>query len=222
MNLAQAEKYVSSAHDIDAYIEAHAGPEPPYLAHIARQTHLYTVYPRMMAGRLEGRLLKMLVQITSSRRVLELGTFTGYSACCLAEGLGEEGTVTTIEKNDEMEQLILENLAQTPFSGRIRLMIGDALEIMPRLEGPFDLIFIDADKRLYPEYLELSVRLSRPGTLILADNTLWDGKILNPEPNPGDLKTRTLQAFNRAVADDARFESLILPLRDGLTLIRVK
>lgn len=230
MKLSQAPKYIPGPDDrtadvaaaIDAYIDAHTEPEPEYLRQVTRRTNLTTINPRMMAGHAEGRLLKMMVAVTGARRVLELGTFTGYSALAMAEALPDDGRLVTIEKNDEMEQAIRANLPLAPHGARVELMVGDALDVIPTLTDTFDLVFIDADKRLYSDYLELLLPHCRRGALILADNTLWDGKVLDPEPRPSDRQTRAIQAFNDSLVSDPRFESLILPLRDGLTMIRIK
>ncbi|MCQ2331768.1 MAG: O-methyltransferase [Paludibacteraceae bacterium] len=210
-----------SSDDIDRYILSHIDAEPDVLKTVFRETALYTTNPRMMSGHLQGRLLKMLVELTGARRVIELGTFSGYSALAMAEGLPEDGTVTTIEINDEMEDFIRKQLATASYGRKINLMIGNALEILPTLSGQYDLAFIDADKRLYRQYFELLLPRMHSGSLVLADNTLWDGKVLIPNPPASDRQTVSIKDFNDFVANDSRFETVILPLRDGLTLIRV-
>ena len=212
------------------YIEAHSSPEGAVLEQITRNTHLEVINPRMLSGHVQGRVLSMLSKMIRPKRILELGTFTGYSALCLAEGLTEDGKLITIEHNDEMEEAIRRNLALSPLGEKIELVIGDAkewLEPSPPLpkggsEGRelFDLVFIDADKKEYCEYLDLVLPLMNEGGWILADNTLWDGHIIDPAYDK-DKQTVALRAFNDKVAEDERLEKVILPLRDGLTVIRV-
>ena len=217
------------------YIERHSSPESAALRQITRNTHLEVINPRMLSGHVQGRVLSMISQMIQPKRILELGTFTGYSALCLAEGLSEDGKLITIEHNDEMEDAIRRNLALSPLGEKIELVIGDAKEAMRRLgdearrrEGTvsdrgdkFDLVFIDADKKEYCDYLDLVFPLMREGGWILADNTLWDGHIIDPAYDK-DKQTVALRTFNDKVAQDKRLEKVILPLRDGLTIIRVK
>ena len=211
------------------YIEQHSSPESPALKQITRSTHLEVINPRMLSGHIQGRVLSMLSQMIQPKRILELGTFTGYSALCLAEGLAEEGKLITIEHNDEMEDAIRRNLSLSPLGEKIELVIGDAKEELKRLgerreakgTGLFDLVFIDADKKEYCDYLDLVLPLMRNGGWILADNTLWDGHIIDPAYDK-DKQTLALRAFNDKVMQDKRLEKVILPLRDGLTIIRVK
>ena len=211
------------------YIEQHSSPESTVLQQITRSTHLEVINPRMLSGHVQGRVLSMLSQMIQPKRILELGTFTGYSALCLAEGLTEDGRLITIEHNDEMEDSIRRNLALSPLGEKIELVIGDAKEAMRRLgerreaKGAevFDLVFIDADKKEYCDYLDLVLPLMRKGGWILADNTLWDGHIIESAYDK-DKQTIALRAFNDKVAQDERLEKVILPLRDGLTIIRVK
>ena len=211
------------------YIEQHSSPESPVLQQITRSTHLEVINPRMLSGHVQGRVLSMISQMIRPKRILELGTFTGYSALCLAEGLTEDGKLITIEHNDEMEDSIRRNLALSPLGKKIELVIGDAKEAMRRLgerreaKGAevFDLVFIDADKKEYCDYLDLVLPLMRKGGWILADNTLWDGHIIESAYDK-DKQTVALRAFNDKVAADNRLEKVILPLRDGLTIIRVK
>lgn len=230
MNLSQEQKYTTDQNNIDLYVDAHCSPEPDYLMQVYRETNLFTVNPRMASGHLQGRLLKMLVQLTGAKRVIEIGTFSGYSALALAEGLPEDGRLLTIEVNDEMEDFIRRQFATAPHSSKIDLVIGDAIEVLSRLSRDsrtssivsFDLAFIDADKRHYQEYLDLLIPLMHSGALIIADNTLWDGKVLIDNPHPSDRQTIAIKAFNDALLADSRVEPIILPLRDGLTLIRIK
>lgn len=205
---------------IDDYILDHISPEPPHLSRLFRHTHTTHLYPRMCSGHLQGRLLAMLTAMIRPHSVLELGTFTGYSALCLAETLPEGGRVHTVEVDDEMEEELLELFATAPGGDRIELHIGDALEVIPTLDEDWDLVYIDANKRDYKRYLDLLMPRLQPGTFIIADNTLWDGKVLDLEKNH-DAQTLALDEFNAYVAAHPRLESVILPLRDGLTLIRV-
>ena len=214
---------------LSEYIEQHSSPESDVLQKITRSTHLEVINPRMSSGHVQGRVLSMISQMIQPKRILELGTFTGYSALCLAEGLTEDGQLLTIEHNDEMEDSIRRNLALSPIGDKVQLLIGDAKEELRRLgerqyaKGAelFDLAFIDADKKEYCDYLDLVLPLMRPGGWILADNTLWDGHIIDPAYDK-DKQTVSLRAFNDKVAQDPQLEKVILPLRDGLTIIRVK
>lgn len=214
---------------LSEYIEQHSSPESDVLQQITRSTHLEVINPRMSSGHVQGRVLSMISQMIQPQRILELGTFTGYSALCLAEGLTKDGQLLTIEHNDEMEDSIRRNLALSPMGEKVQLLIGDAKEELRRLgerqkaKGAelFDLAFIDADKKEYCDYLDLVLPLMRPGGWILADNTLWDGHIIDPAYDK-DKQTVSLRAFNDKVAQDPQLEKVILPLRDGLTIIRVK
>ena len=208
---------------ISEYIELHSSTESEVLQQITRSTHLEVINPRMLSGHVQGRVLSMLSQMIAPHRILELGTFTGYSALCLAEGLSDSGRLVTIEHNDEMEDSIRRNLALSPLGDKIELVIGDAKEWLAQQEkgAGFDLVFIDADKKEYSDYLDLVLPLMRDGGWILADNTLWDGHIVE-EAYDKDRQTVALRAFNDKVANDERLEKVILPLRDGLTIIRVK
>ena len=172
----------------------------------------------MVAGHLQGRFLKMLARLHRPQRILEIGTYTGYATLCLAEALPETGEIHTIEKDDEMESFIWEQFDASDLNDKIRLYIGDALDIIPQLEGNFDMVFIDADKRLYCEYYDLIFDKVKPGGLILADNTLWNGKVLET-PLPSDMQTLGIIKFNEKIKQDKRIEKVILPLRDGLTIM---
>lgn len=211
--------------NISEYIEQHSSPESDILCQITRSTHLEVINPRMLSGHVQGRVLSMLSQMIQPRRILELGTFTGYSALCLAEGLTSDGTLITIEHNDEMEDAIRRNLSLSPLGEKIQLLIGDAKEYLSSLKTsetlPFDLVFIDADKKEYSDYLHLVLPFVRTGGWILADNTLWDGHIIDPAYDK-DRQTIALREFNDLVAHHPRLDKVILPLRDGLTIIRVK
>lgn len=208
--------------DLDDYILRHIDAEGELLHALWRDTQLRLSYGQMASGHLQGRLLKMLVQMTKPLRVLELGTFSGYSALCMSEGLLPEAELHTIEIFDEMEDFIRSWFARSPHASQLHLHIGNALDIIPTLPTPWDLVFIDADKRQYVEYYYMIVPLMKPGGFIIADNTLWYGHVLEEHPRKSDLQTLGVQAFNDIVASDPRVEKVILPLRDGLTLIRVK
>ena len=208
--------------EIENYILQHIDAEPDDLAHLDRETHLYPLRPRMCSGHLQGRLLKMFVRMIRPKRVLELGTFTGYSAMCLAEGLlGEDACVHTIEIDDELEDFIREHFGRTPLGERITLHIGDAKEIIPTIEGDFDLVFVDANKRHYLDYYNLILPRVKKGGFIIADNTLWDGKVVDWGKKLDD-QTKGILDFNDFVAADQSVEKVILPLRDGLTIIYKK
>lgn len=207
--------------NIDDYILDHSDKEPEYLAKINRKTSVRMINPRMCSGHYQGRVLSMLCKMIKPEKVLEIGTFTGYSAVCIAESLPENGRLDTIEIDDELEDFIKENIQLSPYSDRIKLHIGRALEIIPALNETFDLVFIDADKREYSDYFEAVLPKVKSGGFIFADNTLWDGKILE-EVHPNDKQTIEIMHFNDKIASDERVERLILPVRDGLTIIRKK
>ena len=202
------------------YISEHSSPQPAYLDQIVHRTGLYTINPRMLSGHVQGRFLSFLSHLILPVRILELGTFAGFSALCLAEGLQPAGTVVTIEKNDELEDFIRENLALSPLGEQVELHIGSTRDVLPTLpaEELFDLVFIDADKREYVHDYELLLPLVRSGGIILADNTLWDGHIIDPAYDM-DKQTVALRAFNDYIRCDNRVSCLILPVRDGLTII---
>ena len=208
---------------LEEYISTHSTPENDILASITRETHLHVLNPHMLSGHVQGRVLSMISHMLHPKHILELGTFTGYSALCLAEGLEEGGKLVTIEHNDELEEMIRRNLARSPLGDKIELIIGDAVERVKELTNErvkeFELVFIDADKREYCAYLEALYPLVPVGGFILADNTLWDGHIVDPAYDK-DKQTLGLRAFNDHIAADERFEQVILPLRDGLTIIR--
>ena len=207
---------------LEEYISLHTSPENEVLEAITRDTHVHILNPHMLSGHVQGRVLSMLSHMIRPKRILELGTFTGYSALCLAEGLAEGGRLITIEHNDELEETIQRNLSRSPLCERIELRIGDCKLVIGDLKDQdqvFDLVFIDADKREYCAYLEAIYPLVPVGGFILADNTLWDGHIIDPAYDK-DKQTLGLRAFNDKLKEDDRFEQVILPLRDGLTLIR--
>ena len=204
--------------ELEEYILTHIDKEDELLANLDRDTHLYHLRPRMVSGHLQGRILKMFCRMIRPKRILELGTFTGYSALCLAEGLCEGGEVHTIEIDDEIEDFTRSHLARSPYGNRIKLLIGDAVDIVPTLTDTYDIVFIDANKRDYLKYYELVLPKVRPEGFILADNTLWDGHVVDPAYD-ADPQTLGIRRFNDRVAADREVECVILPLRDGLTLI---
>ena len=203
--------------ELQDYIEEHISAEPEHLARLYRHTQLNRLYPRMCSGHIQGRMLKMLTQMIAPLRVLELGTFTGYSALCMAEGMAEGGELHTVEIDDEYADDLRELFASSPGGERITLHIGDALEACDTLPGPWDLVFIDANKRHYPEYYQAILPKVRQGGYIIADNTLWSGKVTG---DSHDAQTDAIRRFNDIVAGDDRVEKVILPLRDGMTIIR--
>lgn len=206
---------------IDDYILRHIDEEGDYLKALYRDTHVKLLRPRMASGHLQGRMLKMFVQMIRPRQILEIGTYSGYSALCLAEGLEEGGLLHTFEINDEQEDFTRPWLERSAYADKIKFYIGDALERIPELGITFDLAFVDGDKRKYMEYYEMTLAHLSSGGYIIADNTLWDGHVLE-QPHPTDHQTIGIKMFNDFVAQDARVEKVILPLRDGLTIIRKK
>ncbi|GHT27048.1 O-methyltransferase [Bacteroidia bacterium] len=204
--------------DLDDYIVSHIDKESEQLFNLYRKANIRLLRPRMLAGHLQGRILKMLVRMQQAQRILEIGTYTGYATLCLAEGLPETGEIHTVEIDDEMEDFIREQFDQSDLKSRIHLHIGDVTAVVPKLEGLFDMVFIDADKRDYCAYYDLVFDKVRSGGIILADNTLWSGKVLE-EPHPNDKQTLGIMRFNDKIAKDERIEKVILPLRDGLTII---
>jgi predicted O-methyltransferase YrrM len=208
--------------EIETYLLAHIDDESPLLKALHREACVKLLRPRMMAGHLQGRVLKMYCRMMRPRRVLEIGAYTAYATLCLAEGLEEEGAlVHAVEINDEMEPFVRPWLEQSPDKEKIRMHWGDIAEILPRLNETFDLVFIDADKRDYCAYYDLVFPQVRVGGLILADNTLWSGKVVEGEENSkaSDRQTKGILAFNEKIKNDTRVEKVILPLRDGLTMI---
>lgn len=206
--------------DEELYIQAHIDPEGELLSRLNRDTNVKLVRSRMLSGHIQGRMLKMFCRMINAKRVLELGTFTGYSAQCFAEALPDDGIIYTIEENDELEDFINEYLAESPNKDKIRLLMGDAKVIIPTLDEEFDMVFIDADKREYCEYYNLVFPKVRKGGFMLADNTLWSGKILDESEH--DPQTEGLRRFNDMVAADERVEKVFVPSRDGLTIIYKK
>ena len=206
---------------LDDYILAHTEPEPEYLYRLWRATNLYTIHGRMASGHLQGRLLKMLVRMIRPRNILEIGTFSGYSAISMAEGLDDDGQLYTFEINDEMEDFTRPWIEGSEVADKIHFIIGDALQEAPKLGITFDMAFMDGDKRTYCDCYEIVMSILRPGGFILADNTLWDGHVVDHSYDR-DHQTQGIESFNDHIAADDRVEQVILPLRDGLTLIRKK
>lgn len=208
---------------LEKYIEIHSSFRNEALDWLERQTNIRTNYPRMLTGKVQGEFLYMMTRMISPRNVLEIGTFTGYSAICMALALEGEGHIDTLEINDELEDLILEGFERAEVSGRVSLHIGDAVEFLRGQDGRklYDLTFIDANKREYPDYYELALTLTRPGGFILADDVLWDGKVY-AEQVPTDKQTSGIVRFNDLAASDPRVETVILPVRHGLSIIRKK
>lgn len=203
---------------IEEYILSHIDEEGELLKNLNRDAHVNLLRPRMLSGHLQGRLLKIFCRLVQPKRILEIGTYTGYATLCLAEGAPDDAEIHTLEVNDELEDFIMKHLHKSKLKEKIHLHIGDALEIIPNLNETFDLVFIDANKRHYCKYYELIIDKVRPGGLIIADNTLWDGKVLET-PHQTDKQTIGIQEFNDMIATDNRVEKVILPIRDGLTLI---
>ena len=204
---------------INDYAEAHTSPDSDLLIALERETHLKTLSPRMLSGHLQGRFLSLISHLMQPKRVLEIGTFTGYSALCLAEGLADNGILYALEANDELEYLIKQSVKKSPLPHKIKLLIGDALEIIPNLNETFDLVFIDAGKRDYPLYYDLVIDKVRSGGLIIADNILWSGKVVEDKK---DVDTQIIDTFNKKIHADERVENILLPLRDGLMMARKK
>lgn len=205
--------------ELEQYIEAHSQREEPVLVELARATHLQVLRPRMLSGNLQGQLLRMLCRMIDARSVLEIGTYTGYAAISMAMGMGEDGVLHTIDVNDELEDFTREFIRKSGLEKRIVFHVGDALKIIPELKEMFDLVFIDADKREYPEYYRLVFDKVRVGGIIVADDVLWDGKVVT-EGEKTDAQTRGILDFNDMVQADERVENLLLPVRHGLMLMR--
>lgn len=201
------------------YAEAHTSPESDVLQRLNRDTHAHVLHPRMLSGHLQGSLLAMFSHMIRPRRVLEIGTYTGYSALCLAEGLADGGRVLTIDKNEELESIARRYWAESPHGANIDLNIGQASAIIPNLDEVFDLVFIDADKENYALYYKLVFDKVRPGGFILADNVLWSGKVVEPI-KPADRDTQAVIAFNQLIHQDPRVDNLLLPVRDGMLIAR--
>jgi caffeoyl-CoA O-methyltransferase len=210
---------VKKEKELEKYILEHISPEDSVLRELARETHMKILGARMLSGHLQGQVLTMLSKMIQPERILELGTFTGYSAICLARGLKEHGKLITIEQDDELEEFAHKYFSKAGVQNKIVQLIGSALEIIPSLSETFDLVFMDADKREYLDYYNLIFNKVRAGGYIIADNTLWSGKVLE-KPTPGDEQTFGITTFNEKIKNDSRVEKVILPLRDGITIIR--
>ena len=206
---------------LDRYLREHSTPPEEALDWIYAATYMHTNHPHMISGPVQGRLLRMIASLSGAKRVLEIGAFTGYSTACIALALPEDGMVDTLEQNDELEDLMRKGWEKAGVSKRIRLHLGDAIRTLKTLSGPYDMVFMDADKRQYADYYSLALPLLRPGGLMIADDVLWNGKVYAPGAD-ADPKTRGLTEFNDMVAKDPRVETVMIPLRDGLSLIRKK
>lgn len=201
------------------YVVAHSQEEPPLLADLSRQTHLKVLQPRMLSGPLQGRFLSVLTKLLQPKKILEVGTFTGYATLCLAEGLVKDGQIDTLDKNEELVDFQRSFFDRSPWGKQIHQHCGDAIEIIPTLEGQYDLVFLDADKKNYLNYLELLLPKIKKGGLLLSDNVLWSGKVLE-ETQKNDRDTAVLKEYNQKLAKHPQLETVLLPLRDGLTLSR--
>ena len=201
--------------DLLRYAEEHTSPESDLLKKINRDTHAHVLMPRMLSGHLQGRVLAMISHMVRPHRILEIGTYTGYSALCMAEGLAQGGKIITIDINEELEQKVRGHFQS--WEDKVEYRIGNALQIIPTLNDVFDLVFIDADKNNYSNYFDLVIDKVRPGGFILADNVLWSGKVFNKNP---DADTRAITAFNEKILNDSRVENVLLPIRDGIMMIR--
>lgn len=206
-------------HSVDSYIEEHTSPVSPLLDELERQTYLKVLRPQMVSGHIQGKVLEMLCRMIQPKRVLELGTFTGYSALCIATALPDGAVLHTIDVNDELEDFVRPYFERSGLQDKIEYHLGDALDIVPTLGGNFDLVFIDADKREYPQYYNLVIDAVRPGGFIIADDVLWYGKI-NGDTPANDTYTQGLQQFNDMVQSDTRVENVIFPIRDGLMVMQ--
>jgi len=205
---------------LEKYITEHSEEEPDFLAQLTRETHLKVVRPRMLTGHYQGRVLSLLSKLVRPERILEIGTYTGYSAICLAEGLRKDGQLHTMDINEELADLQRKYFEISGYGAQIIQHVGDAVDIIPSLEGHFDLVFIDAEKTQYDAYFEASIQKCRSGSILLSDNVLWSGKVVEPI-SKNDKATEALLKYNKKLADDPRVETVVLPIRDGLTLSRV-
>ncbi len=210
--------------ELERYIRNYSSPEDELLAQLERESYMRVVQPQMVSGHVQGLFLTMLTRMIRPRRVLEIGTFTGYATLCFAEGLPEDGVIDTVEIEDELEGIQSEFFARSPHAHKIRRHTGSALDVVPSIGECYDLVFLDGDKREYPDYYRMLLDggLVRSGSYILADNILWYGKVVEQNIKPSDLQTLGIVEFNRMVRDDSRVENVIVPIRDGINLIRVK
>lgn len=205
---------------LQTYIENHIDDEPELLKELRRQAHLTLLHPRMLSGHMQGRILKMFMEMIRPKHVVEIGTYTGYSALCIAEGLAADAHLDTIEINDELEDKILKFFSMSEHSNKITLHIGDAVEVMRSLPYNFDAVFMDGNKRHYIAYYEACMEKLNVGGYIFADNTLWDGHVIDEQVDKNDLQTKGILAFNDLVKNDPRVETVIFPIRDGITVLR--
>lgn len=205
---------------LEGYIRDHSEDEPKLLQELTRETHLKVIQPRMITGHFQGRVLSMLSKLINPKNILEIGTYTGYSALCLVEGLQKTGQLHTIDVNVELATIQRRYFDKSGFGGQIYQHTGDALEVIPKLDICFDLVFIDAEKVSYDAYFEVVLKKTKPGSIILSDNVLWSGKVVEPL-NPKDKATKVLLDYNQKLKEDTRVETVLLPIRDGLTLCRV-
>ena len=206
--------------ELERYIEQHSQKEPELLVALNRETHQKVLQPRMLSGHFQGRVLSMLSKLIRPEHILEIGTYTGYATLCLCEGLQKKGSVDTIDINEELAFIQKKYFDLSPWKDQITQHIGDAMEIIPSIDKKYDLVFIDADKENYLNYYDMIVPKMKVGGIILSDNVLWSGKVLD-EPNPKDLSTNILLEYNKKINEDPRVETVLLPIRDGLTVTRV-
>jgi len=206
---------------LENYIKDHSENEPELLQQLTRETHLKVIQPRMITGHFQGRVLSMLSKLIHPKNILEIGTYTGYSAICLAEGLAKDGQLHTIDVNEELYELQRKYFDKSDFGSQITQHTGDAIEIIPNLDVEFDLVFIDAEKKSYDAFFEAAIQKTKPGSIILSDNVLWSGKVIGPL-NRKDVATKALLDYNKKLKEDQRIETVLLPIRDGITLCRVR
>lgn len=206
--------------ELDDYVVAHSEKEPELLEQLTRETYQKILQPRMLSGHFQGRILSMLSKLIAPKSILEIGTYTGYSALCLCEGLDKNGTLHTIDINEELEDFQRKYFEKSNYEDQIFQHIGDATKIIPDLNQKFDLVFIDADKPNYPTYFNIIIEKMNPGGVILSDNVLWSGKVIEPL-NPKDVSTKAVLEYNKLLVEDSRVETVLLPIRDGLTISRV-
>lgn len=210
------------AQNLADYAEKHTSPEPKLLAELNRDTYANVLTPRMLSGHIQGRVLSMFSKMIKPKAILEIGTYTGYSALCMAEGLTADSVLHTIDIDEELETRINTFVSQSPFAHQVKLHIGNALDIIPTLNESFDLVFIDADKENYAAYYDLLIDRLPSGAVLIADNVLWSGKVLEADQLPKDNDTKALDSFNKKIQADSRVENVLMPIRDGLMVIRKK
>ena len=210
------------AQNLADYAEKHTSPEPTLLAELNRDTYANVLTPRMLSGHIQGRVLSMFSKMIKPKAILEIGTYTGYAALCMAEGLTADSVLHTIDIDEELETRINKFVSQSPFAQQVKLHIGNALDIIPTLNESFDLVFIDADKENYAAYYDLLIDRLPSGAVLIADNVLWSGKVLEADQLPKDNDTKALDSFNKKIQADSRVENVLMPIRDGLMVIRKK